>query len=137
MRLELDLPMPPSGNRIYFIWKRGKRSGISLTTEAKQYKRMMADVLLRDHAVALGGLDQDAAYRLVLCFHMHVYNKGWPDKAQSRYKKADISNRILLLENGLKDTTGIDDCQNFELVVLKTNRTAEEEEHVRLMYEAL
>jgi len=49
----------------------------------------------------------------------NLLNKGWPDKAKTRYKEKDASNRVKVLEDCLATAFGFDDSQFFLQLVAK------------------
>jgi len=133
--LRTELPIPPSSNAIYR--RRGNRPGLYLTPEASRYRRLATKQLLENHAVDVQKLDAHVAYRLVLVFHLQALNKGWPKTAKSRYKRVDLSNRIKLLEDVIKDVTGIDDSQTFEITVVKKHLEQGSDPRVQVLFEVL
>lgn len=126
-----ELPIPPSSNSIYR--RRGHNPGMYLSQEAKKYRVECSKILMSGHLTEIQRLDNDKVYRLELIFYLKaVLNAGWPQKAKSRYKRIDLSNRIKLLEDVVKDATGIDDCQHFELLVSKRQADSPEEQRVEV-----
>jgi Holliday junction resolvase RusA-like endonuclease len=130
------LPIPPSSNTIYR--RRGHNPGMYLSQEAKKYKVECSKILISEHLTEIQDLDGDRVYRLELVFYLKaVLNAGWPQKARSRYKRIDLSNRIKLLEDVIKDATSVDDCQHFELLVSKRQADPPEDERVEVRLEPL
>jgi len=104
-----------------------------LSPEAKKYRRVCSQLLLSTALKQIQSLDPSRVYRLELEFFLKaVVNKGWPATAKSRYKRIDLSNRIKLLEDVIKDATQIDDCQHFELLVSKRQANVPGEERVEV-----
>ena len=133
--LRVELPIPPSSNAIYR--KRGNMPGLYLTKDAKRYRTQATQILLENHAMDVQRLDADLVYRLGLVFHLQALNKGWPKTAKSRYKKVDLSNRIKLLEDVLKDVTQIDDSQTFEITVVKKQLANGDDPRVVVLFEPM
>lgn len=48
-----------------------------------------------------------------------VLNKGWPEKAENRYKTKDASNRVKIIEDCLAESLAINDAQFFLQFVAK------------------
>tara|TARA_Y100000816_G_C26007558_1_gene526634 strand:- start:580 stop:1059 length:480 start_codon:yes stop_codon:yes gene_type:complete len=115
-----NLPMPPSVNKAYMSIGRGRRA---LSIEGKTYKRSVIDSLI-PHVASDKILTSFVKPDLPLSLHIHLFfkdieNKGWPKKAKTRYKRLDVSNRIKLLEDALFECLGVDDCNVFEVTVVK------------------
>lgn len=111
--IRMYLPfLPPSVNAAYAnIRGTNKRT---LTTEGKAFKKQAAVLLMQKYSKELATLKPDVAYWLCVRLSMtNIYNKGWPTTAKTRHKTQDVSNRIKLLEDVLKDVSGIDDAQNM------------------------
>lgn len=109
--------LPPSTNHAYFNLPRGGRT---LTAKGKAYKTGVSSNLIRNHQEALKRIQKDAAYCLaVLLTFSDMYNATWPEKAATRYKKIDVSNRVKLLEDALVDSLGIDDSQFVTVILAK------------------
>lgn len=120
--------LPPSSNNIYnTIPGHGRR----LSTPARQFQMKAMRVIQQEGRAALLKLKQNVPYQLKLVFYFpEVENKGWYEtwtrgpkqgqrKAETRYKRIDLSNRIKLLEDTVADALGIDDCHTFRLVIEK------------------
>lgn len=105
--------LPPTSNKIYF-------RGTQLTAKAREYAERFAEQM-RQHLHLINEMDPNALYALHLrFFFFELVNKSWnnmdlpPSKrAKSRYKKIDLSNRIKLLEDCIRDALAIDDSQTF------------------------
>jgi Holliday junction resolvase RusA-like endonuclease len=124
VRIEL-VGIPPSSNNAYVdippLFKKGKviPQGRRLSTEGAKYKKETTLHIVRNYPVALSEIKKDAGLMLyVRFFFENLYNKGWPKTAESRYKRTDVTNRVKLLEDCIKDACGIDDSQN-EVVLLE------------------
>jgi Holliday junction resolvase RusA-like endonuclease len=65
-------------------------------------------------------LDQNTPYALRLEFYLpSLFNKGWPKKAKTKYKRKDVSNLIKIVEDLLSWCLGIDDSCFLEVSVQK------------------
>ena len=107
--------LPPSANKIYVRLGRGT----ILSKEAKTFKAKAKMELLQQWAFE-EGLDPNQPYSLSLTFYLpKLENKGWPDKAKSRFAKRDVTNLIKLLEDIIAQTTGVDDSATLDVCVHK------------------
>ena len=113
--------LPPSSNKIYEpVWVQGKPRGKRLSQEARKFKIRAMKVIQKEGRGALLNLKEDAPYVLTIAvFFEKIYNKGWPDKAERRYKKVDATNRVKLIEDTAADGVGVDDRHNFRIVLEK------------------
>lgn len=124
--VRIDLPgLPPSSNNAYVeippIIKKGKviPQGRRLSVEGARYKKDTTTAIVRNYPTSLAQIKKDAGLMLYVRFFFEkLYNKGWPKTAESRYKRTDVTNRVKLLEDCIKDACGIDDSQN-EIVLLE------------------
>lgn len=90
--------MPPSTNNIYYNTASGRR----LTTEARNYKKLLQQSLVRF------GVKKSWA---IPPFELHI-KLYFPDA-----RKADASNRIKLAEDALLSYFGHDDSLVYRLVI--------------------
>jgi hypothetical protein len=105
--------LPPTSNKIYF-------RGTQLTQQARDYAERFSSSM-RPYLHIASQLDPNAIYALHLRFFFHeLVNLSWnnPDfppskRAKSRYKRIDLSNRIKLLEDCIRDALAVDDSQTF------------------------
>lgn len=113
--------LPPSSNKIYEpVWVQGKPRGKRLTQEARKFKVRAMKVIQKDGRGALLNLKEDVPYVLTIAvFFEKVLNKGWPSKAESRYKRVDATNRVKLIEDTAADGVGVDDRHNFRIILEK------------------
>lgn len=108
--------MPPTSNKIYF-------KGTILTTKAREYAERFSYAVTREHLHEITQLNPEDLYEISLHFYFEtVINETYrnpkvkPSKqAKTRYKKFDLSNRIKLLEDCIRDVLGIDDSHTFEM----------------------
>lgn len=124
--IRLAVPsLPPSSNNAYINLpsrKKGKvviPGGRTLTEEGRAYKKETTSHLVRTYPHELAKVRKDVALFVYVRFYFPTLeNKGWPKSAESRYKRIDVSNRLKLFEDALKDACGIDDAQH-ELIFLE------------------
>lgn len=106
--------LPPSSNKIYF-------QGTRLTTAARKYAEEFSHFIATRHGHEIINVDPSLTYAVHFRFFFQtLVNEGWVSrdksgkrKAKSPYKKLDLSNRIKLLEDCLRDAIGVDDSQTF------------------------
>jgi Holliday junction resolvase RusA-like endonuclease len=112
--LEVSYPvLPPTSNKIYF-------RGTQLTSKARKYAEDFA-LYMRNYIAEISELDPNAVYAVHLRFYFpKLINPTYNDmslppskRAKSRYKKIDLTNRIKLLEDCIRDALAIDDSQTF------------------------
>ena len=129
--VELDLPMPPSVNKLYAT-VRGKRI---MTAQGKAVKREIVQLVVAHVATMPDLFRAESRLRLTVdLYFAAVENAGWSKgKAKNRYKRIDVSNRAKLLEDALFSGIGIDDSLIFELIMRKHSTVGGEEYcHVKL-----
>lgn len=116
--ISLSLPnIPPSANHAYFTNRQGGRT---LSTAGQKYIRETKTHLAQNFPLLLTAIKPDRPYLVYFRIYFEsVTNKLWPEKAKTRYKTVDASNRIKLLEDALKEACGIDDAQHLMVVVEK------------------
>ena len=122
--IQLEVPwLPPSANNAYFNLSGGGRT---LTTKGKRFKRETAAYLVQTYPQELRWFKKNVAYGLAVkfCF-TDLENKTWPEKATTRYKKIDVSNRLKLLEDVLVEVGGIDDSQHMSIFMSERPGPAE------------
>lgn len=117
--IHISIPsIPPSANHAYSTI-RGTNKRV-LSKEGRAYKTITTAFIAQTYPVFMTFFKKDVPYLLVIRFWFdQIYNKGWPKTADSRYKRLDVSNRLKLLEDSLKDAGGFDDSQNVGLVLQK------------------
>jgi Holliday junction resolvase RusA-like endonuclease len=110
--------LPPSANHAYFNLPSGGRT---LSSKGKKYITETKVELARQHPQAMRFFKKNVPYLLLFRFRLEsLENKGWgKGKVESRYKRIDVSNRVKLLEDVLKDAGGIDDSQNITIILDK------------------
>lgn len=116
IKLHLD-GIPPSVNNVYTV-VRGRKI---LTKDGRKYITETKTHLVEKFQKEMRFFKKDVPYLIVFRMYFEaVENAGWfTGKAASRYKQIDLSNRVKLLEDCLKDAAGIDDAQNLRVVLDK------------------
>jgi Holliday junction resolvase RusA-like endonuclease len=113
--------LPPSANHAYFDLPRGGRA---LSKKGKKFKTETAAHLTRNYPTELRFFQKNKPYGVYITFYIpDMYNKTWPEKAESRYKKADATNLVKLLEDVLSSVANTDDSQNLLVVSHKVHHT--------------
>lgn len=110
--------LPPSANNAYFNLPKGGRV---LSKAGRKYIAETKDLLARKYMKELTFFKKDVPYLVFFRFYLAaVQNSGWATgKAESRYKRIDVTNRVKLLEDCLKEVAGIDDSQHMRVVLDK------------------
>lgn len=128
--IELDLPMPPSVNKLYAT-VRGRRI---MTTKGKAVKHEITQLVVK-HVASMPELfcTENKLRLTVDLYFSAVENSGWSKGlTKSRYKRVDVSNRAKLLEDALFSGIGVDDSLIFELIMRKHATDGKEYCHVKL-----
>jgi hypothetical protein len=115
--LKMTFPeIPPTSNHIYV-------KGTILTTEARGYAERFSQYSAQNYLHLINQIV--VGPRSVFAIHLHFYfdtvlNESYMNplvpeskRAQTRYKKFDLTNRIKLLEDCVRDALGFDDCLTF------------------------
>lgn len=114
-RLDVVYPeVPPTSNHLYI-------KGTILTAVARKYAEDFSKFMAQNHLAAISDMDPSGVFALHLRFFLQeLTNKNWgnmnlvPSKRpKSRYKRIDLSNRIKLLEDCIRDALAIDDSRTF------------------------
>lgn len=118
--------LPPTTNHAYYdvvkvvAGRKGQKKYVvsrRLTDEGEAYKRGVSTYLSKNYSVEMQIMRPDEPLGLALLLDFPgMYNKGWPNKAKTRYKKLDVSNRVKLLEDAIVHAGGIDDS-SFMIVI--------------------
>lgn len=106
--------LPPSSNHIYI-------KGTILTSQARDYAEKFAKFASQHHLHEINQMNPKGIFALHLRFFFgslinETYgNTKFPPsrRAKTRYKKIDLSNRIKLLEDCVRDALEIDDSHTF------------------------
>jgi Holliday junction resolvase RusA-like endonuclease len=128
-KIEATLPLPPTSNNIYVDRAGGGRTK---TTEARSWQRRATKDIMRQSDLTIQAeFDPDRMYWMDLHFFFAaVINKKWQErykrgpkkgqrKGENKWKKIDLSNRIKLLEDTVRNAVGVDDCSTFVLHLTK------------------
>lgn len=113
--------LPPSSNHIYAR----TRFGTVLTKVAKKYAEDFSYKVIRKHLPEISQLNKNGVFSLQLRFTFKsLLNEGAFDENPKKrpttlYKRIDLSNRIKLIEDCIRDVIGIDDSQTFTSQQLK------------------
>lgn len=113
----MDLPMlPPSLNNMYLHIRKDRKIIRVLAPEGRKFKNEATAYLAKHYAFELTQFKRNEPHALFIRLSTpDLYTKGWPEKAQNRYKKFDVSNRIKILEDVLSEIMDVDDS-NFVIV---------------------
>jgi hypothetical protein len=113
--IQVSIPgLPISTNVAYFTLTvgRGKHKITKrvLTKEGRAYKTETTAYIVQHYAQQLTIFKPNTPYGYIvqLCFP-ELVNKTYPEKAQTRYKKLDATNRSKLLEDAFSEAFGVDD----------------------------
>jgi Holliday junction resolvase RusA-like endonuclease len=111
--------IPPSVNHAYVNIRGGGRT---LSKAGLGYKNEVKVHLTKNYRKELMVLkpDTQTVIKIVLGIPT-MFNESFGDKkgAASKYKKIDISNRVKLLEDVIKDVTNVDDSCTEALMIVK------------------
>lgn len=116
------LGVPPSTNNVYFNLPKGGRV---LNNAGKKYKTEISTTIMREHQAEIRDVQLNHPYGILFVVNMAILNAGWPEKARTRYKKLDATNRVKLLEDAIVEALGIDDSQVVISVVIKRHSETE------------
>ena len=107
--------LPPTSNRIYF-------RGNQLTAEARQYAEAFSQYINQNYLhVTSQAMNTEGLFAVHIRFFFDwLVNKTWNNmnippsrRADSRYKKVDLDNRIKLLTDCVRDAIDVDDSHIF------------------------
>lgn len=109
------------------------QGGRTLSAKGLAFKRRVIQKLALEWGFT-EPLDRDKEYRLVLNFYFPaVFSRGWPKKANSRFRKIDQSNFAKFFQDCVAEVTGVDDANHT--VLLLTKREDEKEPRVEIVLE--
>lgn len=111
--------LPPTSNLIYF-------RGTMLTSKAREYAERFAHYVVKNHLHEISSLNPEGLYELTLHFYFNLLTSSYNNpkvpvskRAKSRYKKVDLSNRVKLLEDCVRDALNVDDSRTLEIHLTK------------------
>ena len=116
--------LPPTANNIYV-------RGSILKPQARQYKETFRKYLHENYGHVIQELpdpkkDPNIVYRIFLYFYMNCLNESWNNpkihksrRADSRYKRIDLTNRVKFFEDCIRDAVDIDDSLTFSATMFK------------------
>ncbi len=108
--------LPPSVNEMYVYTTRGPRP----SSKMKKFKAQAGVEIAKQVNFSGEPLDPNKPYRLNVHYYLpSMFNKGWPKKAKTRYKRRDVSNLVKVLEDVVSECLGIDDSCFIEEFVKK------------------
>lgn len=120
--IHIVVPSVPLSVNHAYAKKRG--GGRVLTKVGKRYKLETKTYIARNYPTELKAFRPDEQYVLLIEFTFKSRDtllcKGWPEKAKSRHKSFDVTNRTKLFEDAFSDAVGVDDKDNFFVGVGKT-----------------
>ena len=111
--------VPPSVNHLYITTRGGGRA---LSPEGRKYKEGLRAHLAQMYGKELAKFEPNVPYLVLVRFHMNeLLTKSWPKNAKNRYKGIDVTNRIKVLEDVIKEVAGVgfDDSQNHVVISQK------------------
>lgn len=121
--IHLVVPSVPITMNAAYANQRGGKGRV-LTEKGRRYKLETTNHLIRRYPKELQYFKKDVPYTLVVWFvfenEVTLLNKGYPEKAKTRYKKLDVGNRLKLFEDALANATGCDDSQHWLLTLYKS-----------------
>lgn len=115
MGLRIVYPhLPPSSNHIYV-------RGTILKKEARIYAEDFAKYVAQNYMPEILKLNPNGIYSISIMFFFETvenatfnnFNIPESKRAKSRYKKFDLTNRVKLLEDCIRDAIDIDDSRTF------------------------
>jgi len=122
--VRLTVPtVPPSSNHAYVTVRGGKRI---LSAAGTKYKTETTAHLVMTFPRELRAIVPNTPLAMYVRFYFtSLNNAGWPTRTTNRYKHFDVSNRIKLFEDSLKDAAAYDDEQHMIVVAQKCLADAE------------
>jgi Holliday junction resolvase RusA-like endonuclease len=109
--------LPPSTNHAYVNNPWGGRT---LSSAGKEFKTLTSSHITRNYREACKKIVPNKPYLVLVKLYLSTLeNKGWPKKAETRYKHLDATNRVKLLEDALAKAFAVDDSNTLCFVVSK------------------
>lgn len=124
----LEYPQPVSVNELYYAGFHGKQT---LTTKGEAYKDALSAVVARSsfewkRAHEMVYHEGVGATLLVVLYFESLKNKSWTPGGTTKKGSPqqpllikDASNYIKVIEDGVSDGTGINDCNNTAVLIAK------------------
>lgn len=113
--IHISIPgLPLSTNHAYMdvTVGKGKNRFIKrvLTPEGRAYKAETTAYIVKNYPRLLNYFKPNTPYGYIVQLSFpNLLNKTWPEKAETRYKKLDVTNRSKLFEDALAEALAIDD----------------------------
>jgi hypothetical protein len=113
--IHLTLPwLPPSVNDLYKPVIKGtgfKKIAIqTLSAAGRKFKKEAIAYLVKNCQPQMRWFKPNGTYVMFTLFGVqNLENKGWPKTAKARYKKADVTNRMKVLEDVIAEASAVDD----------------------------
>lgn len=113
--IHIRLPwLPPSVNELYIPVIKGsglKRITIQvLSAPGRKFKKEAIAHLVQHCQPQMRWFKQNGTYAMLAVFGVqNLENKGWPKTAKARYKRADVTNRMKVLEDVIAEASAVDD----------------------------
>lgn len=106
--------LPPSVNELYkpVIKNIGmKKVAVPvLSAEGRRFKEEAIAHLVKNCQQQMRWFQPGGTYVMFAVFGVqNLENKGWPKTAKARYKKADVTNRMKVLEDVIAEASAVDD----------------------------
>lgn len=125
--------MPPTTNKAY---KNVKGLGRVLTEDGRSFKTSAKAYLAQMYMKELATFRKNVPYTMLVTFYFErIENKGKGKVTKkgitARYKSNDVTNRIKLLEDCIKDVTDVDDSHTT-LIALQKKQTSTDKEFVTI-----
>jgi Holliday junction resolvase RusA-like endonuclease len=121
-----SIPMPPTSNKMYSMWRRGSKTYHVPSPELKAFQgKMLSYPIAQEKIDWLQTLKGPLS---IECFFFFKRERLYTKK--EAIKKLDVSNRIKALHDCLCRRLGIDDSLFFEVYAVKMPNLANDKEFV-------
>lgn len=140
----MSSPTPPSINAMYSTGRHGQRF---LTKEGAKFKTAFTHTVAAEISVLPWNQAVDEVYmrrgyvHLVFGYHTKLFNASWKPggrtksgAVQSPYAQEDVNNYYKVVEDAVKDATGIDDSAHLKITMHKLEGKAK---LIEIYYEVL
>jgi Holliday junction resolvase RusA-like endonuclease len=122
------IPMPPTSNKMYAMWRRGSKTYHVPSPELKAFQRKMESYVITEDKIDLVRAMKGPLS--IECFFFFRRERLYTKK--DTIKKLDVSNRIKALHDCLCKRLGIDDSLFFEVYAMKMPNLATSTEYVEV-----